>query len=63
MTMHLAGKLEEALDWYGLCLNHTERAHQDQEGFDAKSLAIINTALIYCGERYYNLKKVGGWVA
>ncbi|CAO3572067.1 unnamed protein product [Mortierella alpina] len=58
MTMHLAGRLEEALDWYGLCLNHTGRAQQDQEGFDAKTLAIINTALIYCGERYYNLSKV-----
>ncbi|KAG9325063.1 hypothetical protein KVV02_008535 [Mortierella alpina] len=57
MTMHLAGRLEEALDWYGLCLNHSERAHQDQEGFDAKSLAIINTALIYCGERYHDLSK------
>ncbi|KAF9961217.1 hypothetical protein BGZ70_008344 [Mortierella alpina] len=59
MTMHLAGRLEKALDWYGLCLNHSERAQQDQEGFDAKTLAIINTALIYCGERYYDLGKVG----
>ncbi|KAG0213521.1 hypothetical protein BGX28_004157 [Mortierella sp. GBA30] len=51
------GKLEEALEWYGICLDHSLRAQQDPEGYDAKTLAIINSALIYCGERHHNLSK------
>ncbi|KAI8597413.1 cohesin loading factor [Dissophora ornata] len=58
MTMHLGGQLDEALDWYGICLSHTQGSHQDPEGYEAKTLAIINTALIHCGERFYDLQKV-----
>ncbi|KAF9170823.1 hypothetical protein BGX21_008588 [Mortierella sp. AD011] len=58
MIMHFGGRLEEALEWYGICLSHSEGSHKDPEGYEAKTLAIINTALIYCGERFLNLQKV-----
>ncbi|KAF9113944.1 hypothetical protein BGX27_000475 [Mortierella sp. AM989] len=58
MTMQLGGRLEEALEWYGICLSHSEGNHKDPEGYEAKTLAIINTALVHCGERFFNLQKV-----
>ncbi|KAF9322032.1 hypothetical protein BG003_008223 [Podila horticola] len=58
MLMHLGGKLDEALTWYGICMTHAEGSHQDPEGYDAKSLALINAAIIYCGDRHFDLQKV-----
>ncbi|KAF8968667.1 hypothetical protein BGZ46_010822 [Entomortierella lignicola] len=58
MTMQLGGRLEEALEWYGICQSHSEGNHKDPEGFEAKTLAIINVALIYCGEQFLDLQKV-----
>lgn len=57
MLMQLGGRLEEALEWYGICMRHSESSHQDSEGYEAKTLAIINTALIYCGEGSQDLEK------
>ncbi|KAG0355657.1 hypothetical protein BG005_005417 [Podila minutissima] len=58
MLMHLGGKLNEALTWYGICMTHAESSHQDPEGYDTKSLALINAAIIYCGDRHFDLQKV-----
>ncbi|KAG0220594.1 hypothetical protein BGX31_010819 [Mortierella sp. GBA43] len=58
MLMQLGGRLEEALEWYSICTSHSDGYHQDPEGYDAKTLAIINTAMIHCGERYRDLQKV-----
>ncbi|KAF9306917.1 hypothetical protein BGZ74_002008 [Mortierella antarctica] len=58
MLMHLGGKLDEALTWYGICMTHAESSHQDPEGYDTKSLALINAAIIYCGDRHFDLQKV-----
>ncbi|KAF9436712.1 hypothetical protein BGZ76_003154 [Entomortierella beljakovae] len=57
MTMQLGGQLEEALNWYGICQSHSEERHRDPEGYEAKTLAIINTALIYCGESFQDFPK------
>ncbi|KAI1308409.1 hypothetical protein EDD11_004299 [Mortierella claussenii] len=57
MMMQLGGRLEQALEWYGICQSHTEEMHVDPEGYEAKTLAIINTAIIYCGENYSDLKR------
>ncbi|KAF9194495.1 hypothetical protein BGZ50_006220 [Haplosporangium sp. Z 11] len=57
MTMHLGGRIDEALEWYGICMGHVKGSRQDPEGYGAKSLAIINTAFIYCGERYFDLQR------
>ncbi|KAF9917690.1 Bud site selection protein 6 [Lobosporangium transversale] len=57
MIMQLGGRLKEALDWYGICLKHSEGMHKDPEGYEAKTLAIVNCALIYCGDRYLDLEK------
>ncbi|KAG0006766.1 hypothetical protein BGZ65_004071 [Modicella reniformis] len=58
MLMQLGGRLEEALEWYGICISHSKSVHQDLEGYEAKTLAIINTAMIYCGQRFLDLQKV-----
>ncbi|KAG0077396.1 hypothetical protein BGZ92_001930 [Podila epicladia] len=58
MLMHLGGKLDEALTWYGICMTHAESSHQDPEGYDTKSLALVNAAIIYCGDRHFDLQKV-----
>ncbi|KAG0030728.1 hypothetical protein BGZ81_002268 [Podila clonocystis] len=58
MLMHLGGKLDEALIWYGICMSHAESSHQDPEGYNTKSLALINAAIIYCGDRHFDLQKV-----
>ncbi|KAF9150306.1 hypothetical protein BG015_007898 [Linnemannia schmuckeri] len=54
MMMQLGGRLEEAMDWYSICLSHSESPHQDPEGYEAKTLALISTGFIFSGERYYN---------
>ncbi|KAK3844208.1 MAG: cohesin loading factor [Linnemannia gamsii] len=54
MMLHLGSRLEEAMDWYNICLGHTESHHQDSEGYEAKTLALINIGFIFSGERYYN---------
>jgi len=56
--MHLAGRLEEAMDWYNICLSHTESPHQDPEGYEARTLALISIGFIFSGERYYNHQRV-----
>jgi hypothetical protein len=56
--MHLGGKLDEALTWYGICMTHVKGSHQDPEGYDTKSLALLNAAIIYCGDRHFDLQKV-----
>lgn len=58
MMMQLAGRLDEALEWYTICLSHRAESHEDPEGFDAKSLAMVNTALIYCGDKHFDMQKV-----
>ncbi|GJJ71016.1 hypothetical protein EMPS_03366 [Entomortierella parvispora] len=58
MMMQLGGRLDEALEWYSICTSHTADSHEDPEGYDARSLAMINTALIYCGDRHFNMQKV-----
>ncbi|KAF9412262.1 hypothetical protein BGZ94_001101 [Podila epigama] len=58
MLMHLSGKVDEALTWYGICMSHQESSHDDPEGYDHKSLALIHAALIYCGDRHFDLLKV-----
>ncbi|KAG0255660.1 hypothetical protein BG011_004991 [Mortierella polycephala] len=57
MIMHLGGRIDRALEWYGICMDHVKGSHQDPEGYGAKSLAIINTAFICCGERYFDLQR------
>ncbi|KAG0055955.1 hypothetical protein BGZ83_006880 [Gryganskiella cystojenkinii] len=58
MIMHLGGRLEEALEWYELCRSHTASSHEDPEGYDAKSLAIVNMALVHCGNKLFDMVKV-----
>ncbi|KAG0282429.1 hypothetical protein BGZ96_000484 [Linnemannia gamsii] len=58
MMMHLGGRLEEAMDWYNICLSHTESPHQDPEGYEAKTLALISVGFIFSGERYYNHQRL-----
>ncbi|KFH73626.1 hypothetical protein MVEG_00841 [Podila verticillata NRRL 6337] len=58
MLMHLGGKLDEALTWYGICMSHVESSHKDPEGYDTKSIALINAAIIYCGDRHFDLQRV-----
>ncbi|KAK3825157.1 MAG: cohesin loading factor [Benniella sp.] len=58
MLMQLSGRLEEALEWYNICNCHSEENHRDPEGYEAKTLAIINMALIHCGDRLQDLEKV-----
>ncbi|KAG0339930.1 hypothetical protein BG004_006607 [Podila humilis] len=58
MLMHLGGKLDEALTWYGICTSHTEDSQNNMEGYDIKSLALVNAGLIYCGDRHFHLQKV-----
>ena len=58
MIMQLGGRLDEAMDWYNICLSHSENPHQDPEGYEAKTLALISTGFIFSGERYYNQQRV-----
>ncbi|KAH7053956.1 cohesin loading factor [Linnemannia elongata] len=57
MIMQLGGRLDEAMDWYNICLSHSESPHQDPEGYEAKTLALISTGFIFSGERYYNQQR------
>ncbi|KAG0315244.1 hypothetical protein BGZ99_007592 [Dissophora globulifera] len=57
LNVNDCGRLEEALEWYGICLNHEQEYHRDPEGYEAKTLAILNTAIIYCGELHQDLQK------
>ncbi|KAF9902504.1 hypothetical protein EC991_004836 [Linnemannia zychae] len=63
MVLQLGGQLKEAMDWYNICLSHTESSHQDPEGYEAKTLALINTGFIFSGKRYYNHQRAREIVA
>ncbi|KAG0256059.1 hypothetical protein DFQ27_005919 [Actinomortierella ambigua] len=58
MVLQMRGRLEDSLKWFQFCMQHSLDEVRDPDGFDAKTLAICNTALIYCGERFFNPAKV-----
>ncbi|KAF9585935.1 general transcription repressor [Lunasporangiospora selenospora] len=57
MIMQVGGQLDEAIEWYEICMSHEAQPREDPEGYDAKSLAIVNLIIIYCGEAHHDLQK------
>ncbi|KAF9976729.1 hypothetical protein BGZ73_007954 [Actinomortierella ambigua] len=58
MILQMRGRLAESLKWFDLCMQHNLDEVRDPDGFDSKTLAMCNMALIYCGEQFFNPGKV-----